>query len=80
MQQPAAQPTYVGFYPISPTERVEIIRTASGDYEIRLMVDGAQAGNTRGAYGPGLVGWQNAQTAARSWANGIKRDHTMVAR
>lgn len=70
----------IGFHPVSDTERVEVIRTASGDYMSRLMVGGHQVGTTRGANGAGLVGRTNAQMQAHSWAAGMRHDRKVVAR
>jgi hypothetical protein len=70
--------TVIGFHPVSDTERVQVILTESGDYQNRLMVNGAQVGTTRGAYGRGLVGRTNAQVAAHSWAKGMRYDREHV--
>ncbi len=75
MDMKNTEATTVQALTISGSDEVRVDREQSGDYAVRLILDG-QVKQTRWAWGSSEVGLRNATNAARSWASGIAYDRT----
>lgn len=62
-------------FEISATEKTEVIRTETGDYMTRLVVNG-QAVDEKWAFGSTEASLRNATAVARQQAFGIRFDRT----